>query len=765
VKTLFPYQNEAKDAVIKAVQQRLPSALIVMATGLGKTVVASSFVEWWDRTQKTQILFLVHLWEAVDQAKVEFAEMLGPEAIFQVLTGKNQLDRNAHVVFSTFQTIRNRYQDMPRNAFGLIIIDECHRSKADTYEPIVEYFRPQFKYAMTATDERMDGRDVRELFGEPVYEYPLAQALANHNLSDVEYRVLVDNISQETLRHIQKLVVEQNRRVTRAMIDRKVFLSERLNVIAQTIKKEQKTRHKTIIFCNSRKHAALVSGYFPDARTYYSGLKKSLLVERLESFKKSATGTLIVVNKLNEAVDIPDADLIVFLRMTESKTVWLQQLGRGLRKKRGKKDVLVLDFVANCDRIRIVGQLASSVKSYLGLSDESSEIHKTGLKFNFETEARDIMEMLKRIETLPRASKDGTFQYRNQTWATIGAFRNMYDLTWKGVKRKVMQANLETIQGHDPVGTVRDFYPLAQLKKAFARELALPHLSEGQTIKLEGEQWGMIHKLAAEYGISVQAILVRSDSIRTKEAISRGKVVALYSVKDFERACSDLIAEIPQAGKDGLFVFKGQKWGNSKSLGKLLGLSSQTILKYVPQSFAMRAKDYGGNLRDFYLLTEARKACAALTKQMPKADDNGVFIYEGEEWATVGGMIKIIGVSERALRTRIKGCVKMKGKSRTNGILDFYKISEVKEVCQDLLQDLPKADKDGFFNYDGEVWASSYALSRMFDINPTSLKVHLASTSCRSMEGKSAIGTITDYFSKKDATKAVKSYKRKIRSK
>ena len=176
MKVLFPYQGHAKDAVVEALEQRLPAALVVMATGLGKTVVASSFVQWWVRKKKSPILFLVHLWEAVGQAEKEFREMLGFDAKFQFLAGNERLDRDAQVVFSTFQTMHNRYRSMERHAFGLIVVDECHRSKANTYEPIVEYFRPEFKLAMTATEERMDGRDIRELFGNPVYEYPLAKA-------------------------------------------------------------------------------------------------------------------------------------------------------------------------------------------------------------------------------------------------------------------------------------------------------------------------------------------------------------------------------------------------------------------------------------------------------------------------------------------------------------------------------------------------------------------------------------------------------------
>lgn len=397
MKTLFPYQREALQSVLERIgtQQRI---LVVMATGLGKTVVAGALARWWRRNRGSQILFLVHLWEAVDQAVAEFREALGPQANLQVLNGGSKLDPTADVVFCTFQTMQRRYRKIRRNAFGLVVVDEGHRSKANTYEPIVEHFEPDLRFAMTATPDRMDGRDIRELFGEPVYSYPLARALAEHRLADVEYRVLMDNVSLAALRRIMVRIGRGDRQVSRDMIDRQVFLAERLDAIVKIVKAEQKTRRQTIIFCNSRRHARAVERHFSKAKTFYTGLPGRILEERFRAFRAGELQTLIVVNKFNEAIDIPDADLIVFLRTTESQTIWLQQLGRGLRKKLGKKNVLVLDFVANCDRIREVGQLVDDTRRHMSIADDNVEVHRAGIDFNFDAEARDILTVLKRID-------------------------------------------------------------------------------------------------------------------------------------------------------------------------------------------------------------------------------------------------------------------------------------------------------------------------------------------------------------------------------
>lgn len=760
MKTLFPYQRDAKSAINKALRQRLPAALVIMATGLGKTVVAASFVQWWTRQKNGQILFLVHLWEAIEQAEKEFREMLEPNAKFQLLSGNERLDKDADVVFSTFQTMRNRYRSMQRHAFGLIVVDECHRSKASTYEPIVEYFRPQFKLAMTATEERMDGRDVRELFGEPVYEYSLARALANHNLADVEYRVLVDNISQASLRHIENLLGCGEGAVTRAMIDRKVFLKERLTLIARTIKKEQKTRRKTIIFCNSRKHAIAVNEHFPEGQTYFSGLPRPILEERLSDFKAGVITTLIVVNKLNEAVDIPDADLIVFLRMTESKTIWLQQLGRGLRKKEGKHNVLVLDFVANCDRIRVVGQLASGVRKCLGITRESTEIHRSGLIFQFEAEARNIMALLERLEKLPQAGPDGTFELRHEIWGTISGLAAILKFTDPTIAKRIALRRVREMLGKDSNGALRKFYPLSKVRDAFGKELKIPKIdTEVKILEVEGESWGTIYVLAPMIGLSVPTIENRGGSCRKRYGLVNGKIATFYALSDVRKACADLLKEMPKAGQDQTFKLQRETWGTAKAIGKIIGASEYLVRRNTPIHLTREAKGWDGNVYPFYPLSKARKACSAFTKKVPQARKDGTFVKDRHRWATLNTLTGLLGITWRAIKTRTSSCRKMKGKDQYGVPAEFYSVSEAKKACADLLKPLPRARKDGTFKLDGEVWGILSALARILGLSEPSLKSRAGS--CRAMNGKSFSGIPRSFYALSDMRKACKKVRRR----
>lgn len=760
MKVLFPYQNEAKNAVLTAIKRRFAAALLILATGLGKTVVAASFVKWWTRQKKTKILFLVHLWEAVDQAEQEFREMLGPDAKFQFLTRKERLDSSAQVVFSTFQTMRNRYRSLPRHAFGLVLVDECHRSKATTYEPIVEYFRPEFTLAMTATEERMDGRDVRELFGNPVYEYPLARALANRKLADVEYRVLVDNISQASLRHLENLLGRGEGKITRAMIDRKVFLTERLNLIAKTIKKEQKTRHKTIIFCNSRRHANKVNKHFPEARTYFAGLPRAVLEERLSDFKIGAIPTLIVVNKLNEAVDIPDADLIVFLRMTESKTVWLQQLGRGLRKKAGKHNVLVLDFVANCDRVRIVGQLVDGVNKCLGISRESSEIHQSGLTFHFEAETRNILELLERLDNLPQAGSDGTFEAHGEVWGTVSGLAAILKFGDDTITKGIASCRASDMLGKDSTGMVRKFYPLAQVREALSVKLELPRLRKGgEILKAEGESWGMSHVLGPMLGLSAPTIEARGDSCRKRHGLVRGHIAIFYAISDVEKACADLLEEMPKANRDQTFKLRRETWGTAKAIGKILGVSEWIVRQNTPATLARKGKTMDGNVRPFYPLSKARKACAAFLKEMPKARKDGTFVKDGCVWATLNTMTGLLEITWRAIKTRSSSCRKIKGKDCGGNLVEFYAVPDVKKACADILKPLPQTRKDGTLKIGRETWCTVAALGRILGLSEPSIKSRTGSF--RNMEVRNWARLPCSLYALSDMRKACKNVQRR----
>lgn len=400
------YQNESLDAVLQAVEDGKDRALVVMATGLGKSVVAARLAQMLWQRYGWKVLWIMHMVEPLEKMRDGHCteEFEGTDATFGMFTGLERSNvKDADVLFATFDTMLGNLAEFSTDQFQLVIVDECHHAWADTYKTVLDYFTPRLTFGMTATPNRMDGKDIREIFGNELYEFTLAEALADGRwLSTVDYRVMVDDIDKEVLRELLD-ELEQNKgiRVARKDLDKRVFLEEKLEAQAQRVHEVQSDGNKkTIIFCRNRDHLREVTKHFPKFRPYHSGLKRKTLQKRFKAFECGSLRGLLVIDKFNEAIDVPDAELIVFLRATDSKTVWLQQLGRGLRLAEGKGNVIVLDFVANCDRVLSIQDFTSSVTGNTGGDRSKGSNHpdaasvKTGWNVNFEEEVRDILQLL-----------------------------------------------------------------------------------------------------------------------------------------------------------------------------------------------------------------------------------------------------------------------------------------------------------------------------------------------------------------------------------
>ncbi len=414
MKTLRPYQQEAADNLWRTVSEGLSKALIVMATGLGKTVLASHVTELLLNHNEgiNRVLCMVDSLDITTQNADEFKESLeehGHET--HVVIGSNNFQarcNGAEVVFTTLQTMRTAYKSLPADMFDLIVVDEAHHGKAVTYEPAIRHFDPLLLVGLTATRERADGRDIRDIFGDEVYTYDLAKAIAADEwLARVDYHLLTDNLDIRQLHELIRRVGDGDRTVSRKQLDDTIFLKERMEEQVRIIREHQRQPgracKKTIIFCRSIKHARRVAKLMPEARQYHSKVGKSGLEQRMRDFRSGKLKTLLVIDKFNEGIDIPDAELIVFLRATDSKTIWLQQLGRGLRRTAEKLNVTVLDFVANCDRILAVHELGLDVTHYGGGDDKPKTIDITSnqFKLGFTTEILDLLKVLDRLNTTP----------------------------------------------------------------------------------------------------------------------------------------------------------------------------------------------------------------------------------------------------------------------------------------------------------------------------------------------------------------------------
>lgn len=355
----FNYQLECLDAIEKAEELGQKHVLVVMASGLGKTIVAAFETKRRLSSNDTlRCLFLCHQNNILEQAQRKFKQILGPHIKYGFLHGEEK-SYDSQILFASFQTITLNLDKFEPEDFDFIIVDETHHVMADTYKTVIDYFKPEFVLGVTATPERGDKQDIREIYGEEVYCLTLPTAMARGLLCPVEYKLMTDEIS------LQKVIeTPENGKFTIGSLNRLIFIPKRDEEIARIIQEEMTKveNPRVLIFCSSISHAEnmaeLISGAVP-IHSRVGALEKKV---RLELFRQGAFPVAITVDMFNEALDVPETNFVIFLRTTDSPTIYFQQLGRGLRQHFSKSKVIILDFVANCERIQTIYDLWKETK-------------------------------------------------------------------------------------------------------------------------------------------------------------------------------------------------------------------------------------------------------------------------------------------------------------------------------------------------------------------------------------------------------------------
>ncbi|MDP3661735.1 MAG: integrase repeat-containing protein [bacterium] len=357
--TLHYYQNDCLKATDRVRKNGKGRALVVMASGLGKTVVAAFDAKRFrESSPDARVLYLCHQNNILEQAHSTFTAINGSQHTYGFFTGVEKNGHAAQFLFASLQTMRKHKGLFRPDEFPYIVVDESHHTYADTYLDVVEYWKPKFLLGVTATPDRTDGEDIRRVFGKEVFFLPIDEALAQELLTPVDYRLLTDEIQMQTM-----LETPQGK-MSITKLNKLIFVPRRDEEIAKIILKhaEEFAAPRIIIFCESVIHCDHLARYLPDSLPFHSKIHLRERVVRLELFRQGIVSTLITVDVFNEGMDIPEANILAFLRSTASPTVFFQQLGRGLRKSEGKDKVLALDFVGNCERIRMILDLWEAVK-------------------------------------------------------------------------------------------------------------------------------------------------------------------------------------------------------------------------------------------------------------------------------------------------------------------------------------------------------------------------------------------------------------------
>ena len=349
-------QIEALYSLEKSREEGFDKGLVVAATGIGKTYLSA-----FDSTKYNKILFVAHREEIIKQAAQSFKNVRNSDDIGFFYS--NQKDTKNSFIFALVQTLgKEQYLNeeyFSKDYFDYIIVDEFHHAVSSNYKKIIDYFTPKFLLGLTATPERLDSKDVFALCDyNMVYEVRLKDAINKGWLVPFRYYGIYD----ETVNYED--IDYKNGKYDDKQLEEALMLNKRGEVILNHYLKYNSKR--AIGFCTSRHHAEYMAKVFNEnnipSAAVYSGEKGEYSEERNIALSKLTSGELKVifsVDMFNEGLDVPAIDMVMFLRPTQSPTIFLQQLGRGLRKFKDKKYLNVLDFIGNYKKANLVPFLLS----------------------------------------------------------------------------------------------------------------------------------------------------------------------------------------------------------------------------------------------------------------------------------------------------------------------------------------------------------------------------------------------------------------------
>ncbi|MFK7930259.1 MAG: DUF3427 domain-containing protein [Myxococcota bacterium] len=338
--------------------------LVVAATGTGKTVVAAlDYARLCAAAgRRLKLLFVAHRKEILTQSRDTFRHAVSDGSFAELyVDGMRPLDWTH--VFASVQSLRHvDLADWDPAHFDVIIVDEFHHAAADTYRRLLDYFKPQELLGLTATPERADGRSVLEWFdGRIASELRIWDAIDRGLLAPFQYFAVADNTD---LREVWK----RGKYDLSALQDLYTGHDIRAHLVVEALRKHvyDPTQMRALAFCVGVDHAAFMCEVFTKAgipsATITGATKPVERARFLRQLRDGDLACLLTVDVFNEGVDIPEIDTVLFLRPTESSTVFLQQLGRGLRHHEGKRCVTVLDFVGVAhERFRYVDRFRAIV--------------------------------------------------------------------------------------------------------------------------------------------------------------------------------------------------------------------------------------------------------------------------------------------------------------------------------------------------------------------------------------------------------------------
>ncbi|MGW6849323.1 DEAD/DEAH box helicase family protein [Streptomyces virginiae] len=406
-----PYQTEALQA-LTADLDASGRALLVLATGLGKTVVGGEMIAaHLRRVPQDQVLVVAHAKDLVQQLERALWRHLPKDIPTRLLTGDTRPDDLSGLTCATVGSALSaaRFGYRP----GLVMIDEAHHvGEEGQYDELLELLSSARHLGVTATPWRGDKHDITYQLGAPSFSLGIEEGMRRGYLARVDYRLFVDDIDWDIVREAS------DHSYGLAELNAKLFLPQRDEAIRDELATAWAgTRNpRAIVFCRTIEHAERLADMlrrtplWSGALAIHAGLAKRERQNRLLAFRAGEVPILTAIDILNEGVDVPDVNILCFARVTHSRRIFVQQLGRGLRLREGKERVTVLDFVSDLRRIAAALKLKRALDGD-GEIETLAKIAPSNIDFSDQKVATLMDEWIKDAASLETAYDEHRLQF------------------------------------------------------------------------------------------------------------------------------------------------------------------------------------------------------------------------------------------------------------------------------------------------------------------------------------------------------------------
>jgi superfamily II DNA or RNA helicase len=332
--------------------ESIDSGVVVFATGLGKSMILAQLAAWVAEDLLRPVLVLADRIALIEQLESSLWSQLNRSTPTRLWDGRRKPNAFNGITVASQQSVfsfLNSGGVLPK--FGIILVDECHHALSETYRTTLQSIDTDFTLGVTATPWRGDQALLSDLFATEVARMGLVEGIERGFLADVQYEMFGDDVDWEAV------AANSEKNLTIRDLNRLLFLNTRDEKLCEVASSRwfELNKPQTITFSPSIQHAEIITRLFNSyglpSKVIHSGLPMAEQTRVLIEFKSGKFSNLVSVDKLNEGIDVPDVALVIFARVTHSRRIFIQQLGRGLRVTPKKKKVVVLDFVSDIRRL------------------------------------------------------------------------------------------------------------------------------------------------------------------------------------------------------------------------------------------------------------------------------------------------------------------------------------------------------------------------------------------------------------------------------